>query len=72
MRRYLFFTNEGFTFDPQMKKARNIQILGDGMGKNVLEAFKNFKHNQSYLTEYGFKAVTALEYIGDMIYPLEL
>ena len=72
MRQYLFFTNEGFTYDPNNKKLHSMQILGDASGRDVLEAFKNFKHNQSYLLEYAFKEVTALEYIGDMILHLEL
>ena len=49
-----------------------MQILGDGSGEDVLEAFKNFKHNQSYILEYDFKDVTALEYIGEAILHLEL
>ena len=40
--------------------------------KQVTEAFKKFKQNQSYLSEYGFKDVIALEYIGDFIRHLEL
>ena len=72
MKKYLFFTNEGFTFDPSMKKANNMQILGDGSGADILEAFKNFKENQSYLAEYGFREVIALQYVGEMIFPLEL
>lgn len=72
MKQYLFFTNEGFTYDPCNKELHNMQILGDGIGEDILEAFKNFKHNQSYLSEYAFKEVTALEYVGDMILNLEL
>ena len=49
-----------------------MQILGTGLGKDILEAFKNFKHNQSYLSEFSFKNIIALEYIGDMICNLEL
>lgn len=72
MKQFLFFTNEGFTFDPDHKELHTLQILGDGMGNDVLEAFKTFKCNQSYLAEYAFKEVTALEYVGDMIHRLEL
>ena len=72
MKKYLFFTNEGSTYDPNNKELHNMQILGDGSGEDVLEAFKNFKHNQSYILEYDFKDVTALEYIGEAILHLEL
>ena len=72
MKQFIFFTSEGFTYDPLNNEIDNLQILGDGAGKDILEAFKNFKHNQSYLTQYAFKEVIAVEYVGDMISDLEL
>ena len=72
MSRFIFFTQEGFTFDPQMKKANNMQILGDGEGADIFEAFKNFKENQSYLYKFAYKKIIACEYVGDMISDLEL
>ena len=72
MRQYLFFTNEGYTYDPNNKQSNNMQILGDGRGEDILEAFKNFKHNQSYLSAYAYKEIIALEYVGEMILHLEL
>ena len=72
MKSFIFFTNDGFTQDPNHKEISNMQILGDGAGNNITEAFKKFKQNQSYLSEYGFKDVIALEYIGDFIRHLEL
>lgn len=72
MRSFIFFTNEGFTQDPSHKEIPNMQILGSGDGNDILEAFKNFKHNQSYLFKFSFKEVIALEYIGDFIRHLEL
>jgi hypothetical protein len=49
-----------------------MQILGDGMGEDVLEAFMSFKRNQDYLLSHGFKEIIAVQYVGDMIRPLEL
>lgn len=72
MKNFIFFTNEGFTQDPKHKDIANMQVLGDASGSNILEAFKAFKHNQSYLSEFAFKEVIALEYIGDLIRHLEL
>lgn len=63
---------EGFTFDPNHKELHNIQILGDGRGDDVLEAFSNFKNDQDYLVQHGFKEVIAVQYVGDMIRQLEL
>lgn len=72
MKQFLFFTREGSTFDPLNKPVSNLQILGDSRGENVNEAFIDFKKNQSYLSEYAFKRVIAIEYIGEFIYNLEL
>jgi len=72
MKSFIFFTNEGFTQDPNHRDIPNMQILGHGDGKDIAEAFKSFKNNQSYLSEFSFKNIIALEYIGDMIRHLEL
>ena len=72
MKSFIFFTNQGYTQDPNHKEIPNMQILGDGVGNNVIEAFTFFKRNQSYLSEFAFKEVIALEYVGDFIRHLEL
>ncbi|WP_375722912.1 hypothetical protein LXN10_10115 [Arcobacter sp. KX21116] len=72
MKSFLFFTKEGFTYDPNDKEIENLQILGTGEGKDILEAFKHFKINQSYLSDFAFKEVIALEYVGGFIRNLEL
>lgn len=72
MKNFLFFTNEGYTFDPDDKDIENMQILGTGKGDNILEAFKNFKFEQSYLEDFTFKEVIAVEYVNDFIRGLEL
>lgn len=50
MRNYLFFTTQGYTYDPNNKEITNMQILGSEEGEDILEAFKNFKTSHSYLT----------------------
>ncbi|MCG3676225.1 hypothetical protein [Aliarcobacter butzleri] len=69
---FLFFTREGFTFDSNNKEIQNMQILGDATGKDVLEAFKNFKINQPYLKNFSFTNVMAIQTVGDVIRNLEL
>ena len=69
---FLFFTSEGFTFDSNNKEIQNMQILGDATGKDVLEAFKNFKINQPYLRNFTFLNVMAIQTVGDVIRNLEL
>ena len=72
MRNFIFFTTEGFTYDPNNKEITNMQILGSEEGEDILEAFKNFKISHSYLKEFVFKDVNAIECIGDFIRNLEL
>ena len=69
---FLFFTSDGFTFDGNNKKIENMQILGDGFGEDIFEAFKNFKNEQAYLKDFSFKNVMAIQTIGDVIRNLEL
>ena len=69
---FLFFTSEGFTYDGNNKKIENMQILGDGFGDDILEAFKNFKNEQKYLKDFSFKNVIAIQIVGDVIRNLEL
>ena len=69
---FLFFTSEGFTFDGNNKKIENMQILGDGFGNDILEAFKNFKNEQKYLKDFSFKNIMAIQTVGDVIRNLEL
>lgn len=67
MKNYLFFTSEGFTFDSNNKEIQNMQILGDGFGEDILEAFINFKTNQPYLKDFTFKNIMAIQTVGDVI-----
>ena len=69
---FLFFTSDGFTFDCNNEKIENMQILGDGFGEDIFEAFKNFKSEQAYLKDFTFKNVMAIQTIGDVIRNLEL
>ena len=69
---FLFFTSEGFTFDGNNKRIENMQILGDGFGNDILEAFMNFKNEQKYLKDFSFKNIMAIQTVGDVIRNLEL
>ena len=72
MRNFIFLTMDGFTYDSNNQAIQNMQVLGAAKGENILKAFKNFKHDQSYLSRFSFKEVIALEYVGDFIRNLEL
>lgn len=72
MKNYLFLTKEGFTFNPHRKRIENMQVLGTGVGNDIIEAFHSFKYHQSYLVNQSYKKVIAIEYVGDFIMDLEL
>ena len=72
MKNFIFFTTEGFTTDSQSNEIDNSQILGTGKGDSLEDAFDNFRTNHSYLKEYSFKALGAIEYVGEFITDLEL
>ena len=72
MKNYIFYTQQGYTYDNKHDEANNMQILGHGEGECVLEAFKYFKEQQSYIHKQAFMNVIALQTIGDPILNLEL
>ena len=72
MKQYLFLTKDGFTFDESHNETNNIQLLGTGMGNDVVEAFRSFKIHQSYLLKQSYNTIMAIEYVGDFIVDLEL
>ena len=49
-----------------------MQILGDGFGKDIFEAFKNFKIEHGYLKDFSFKNVMAIQTVGEVMTNLEL
>lgn len=69
---FIFFTKDGFTFDNDNKEISNMQILGDGFGKDIFEAFKNFKIEHNYLKDFSFKNVMAIQTVSKVITNLEL
>ena len=44
MKNYLFLTKDGFTFDASDNQTNNLQLLGTGVGNDILEAFISFKY----------------------------
>ena len=69
---FIFFTKDSFTFDNNNKEISNMQILGDGFGKDIFKAFKNFKIEHRYLKDFSFKNVMAIQTVGEVITNLEL
>ena len=69
---FLFFSKDGFTYDKSNKLTNNMQLLGSGMGKNLSEAFNDFKKNQSYLLTFDYENLMAVKTVGKFITNLKL
>ncbi|WP_323594826.1 hypothetical protein [Aliarcobacter butzleri] len=69
---FLFFSKDGFTYDKSNKLTNNMQLLGSGIGKNLSEAFNDFKKNQSYLLTFDYENLMAVKTIGKFITNLKL
>ncbi len=69
---FLFFSKDGFTYDKSNRLTNNMQILGCGIGKNLNEAFNDFKKNQSYLFSFDYEEIMAVKTVGKFITNLKL
>lgn len=73
MKNYLFLGMDGYSYDSCHKPISNIQVLGSSQGKDVQDAFCFFKKEQSYLSNFTFTKIVALEYVDNsFVYGLEL
>ena len=69
---FLFFSKDGFTYDKSNRLTNNMQLLGSGIGKNLSEALKDFKKNQSYLLTFDYENLIAVKIVGKFITNLKL
>ena len=65
MKNYIFYTTEGFTFQPKSESIEpdieNCQILGWADGKTPQEAFKNLERENHFLKTTSFSEVICQE-----------
>lgn len=73
MKRYLFLTTDGSTYAGDGHIIENCQLLGEGEGETVKEAYDSFieenninKEEDSYT--FSEDSIYAVEVIGDNIY----
>ncbi|MGJ0328803.1 hypothetical protein NG755_03785 [Aliarcobacter cryaerophilus] len=72
MKNYLFYTQDGFTYDKSHNLTNNMQLFGSAKGKNINEAFENFKEEQSYLLQKDYDKVIAIQTVSSAIINLKL
>jgi len=65
MRKYIFLTFEGFTFQPNSESVdpdiENLQVIGFAKGKDPKKAFKELVKENNYLLETDFNEVFSYE-----------
>lgn len=54
MKAFLFYTTEGYTESPNNIAIENCQLLGEGNGKTMKEAFSNLLKEKPWIEEYGY------------------
>ena len=72
MKNYLFYTQDGFTYDKSHNLTNNMQLFGSAKGRNIDEAFENFKEEQSYLLQKNYDKVIAIQTVSSAIINLRL
>ena len=67
MKRYVFYTTDGYSQDSKLKETENCQIIGFSQGKDVMEAYDNLLKDNLYIQEFQYESIMANEIIGDTI-----
>ena len=67
MKKYLFYTTDGFTQDASLKETENCQLLGIGLGNNIEQAFDDFLNENDYIHQQDYETIMAYEVIGNPI-----
>ena len=67
MKKYLFYTTDGFTQDASLKETENCQLLGIGLGNNIEQAFDDFLNENDYIHKQDYEKIMAYEVIGNPI-----
>ncbi len=52
MKKYIFFTCDGSTMDPDGNETENCQILGWAKGSSETDAFQNFRKENKFVNNY--------------------
>ena len=67
MKKYLFYTTDGFTQDASLKETENCQLLGIGLCNNIEQAFDDFLNENDYIHQQDYEKIMAYEVIGNPI-----
>ena len=65
MKKYIFYTSEGFTENQNGENTENCQILGWQRGKDEKDAFKKFQKN---FNNINFKSICCQELASEKVF----
>lgn len=54
MKKFIFYTTEGYTEGPNGSEVDNCQVLGEARAENTEEAFRSLLRENSWIAESGF------------------
>ena len=71
MNKYIFITDEGYTYQPNSNSlepdCENAQVLGIAAGENENDAFKNLLEQNGYLKDSSFNEIYCYKLSSDCI-----
>lgn len=71
MNKYIFLTDEGYTFQPNSASlepdCENAQVLGIVAGENETDAFKNLLEQNEYLKDSRFNEIYCYKLSSDCV-----
>ena len=67
MKKYVFYTTDGYTHDAEHVETENCQILEVAFGINKKNAFENLIMKNHYIKIYRYDNIIACEIIGNPI-----
>lgn len=67
MKKYIFYTTDGFTQDFQLRETENYQLLGITIGNDVKMAYDTLIKENNFIIDHNYQHIMAYEVIGDVI-----
>lgn len=67
MKKYIFYTTDGYTQDSQLNETENCQVLGFSVGEDAKKAYENLIKEYKYIQKHNYENIIAYEVVGEHI-----
>ena len=57
MKKFMFYTMDGYTQDTELNETNNCQLLGFSNGKDVNDAYNNLVKENFYMLKHNYKNI---------------